>query len=156
MKLPAEKSPRPDSFIGLFYKKCWPVVGTDLVKALHAFHALKTSRMELISEANIVLIPEKEEATKVSEFQPISLINSLAKIITKILADKLAPKLEELVFGCQNAFIKKRCIHGNFIYVQRVINALHKCKRPVLFIKLDISKAFDPLSWIFLVETLEA
>lgn len=89
-------------------------------------------------------------------FRPISLINSLAKIITKILEDRLAPRLNEIVSGCQNAFIKKRCIHDNFVYVQSVIKALHKAKRPTLFIKLDISKAFDSLNWVFLLESLQA
>jgi hypothetical protein len=40
--------------------------------------------------------------------------------------------------------------------VQSVIKALHKAKRSALFIKLDISKAFDSVSWIFLLETLQA
>jgi hypothetical protein len=35
------------------------------------------------------------------------------------------------------------------LYVQSVIKALHKAKRPALFIKLDISKAFDSFSWSF-------
>ena len=51
---------------------------------------------------------------------------------------------------------KKCCIHDNFVYVQSVIKALHKSKRPALFIKLDISKAFDSLSWVFLLEVMKA
>jgi hypothetical protein len=83
-------------------------------------------------------------------------INSLAKIITKILADRLATRLHNLVSRSQNAFIKKRCIHDNFIYVQNVIKALHKAQRPSLFIKLDISKAFDSVCWVYLLEVLQA
>jgi hypothetical protein len=37
-----------------------------------------------------------------------------------------------------------------------VIKALHKAKRPTLFIKLDIAKAFDSLNWVFLMETMMA
>jgi hypothetical protein len=51
---------------------------------------------------------------------------------------------------------KKRCIHDNFVYAQNVIRALHKAKQPSLFIKLDISKAFDSLDWAFLIETMRA
>ena len=52
--------------------------------------------------------------------------------------------MNSLVSNAQNAFIKKRCIHDNFIYVQRVIQLLHKKKKSALFIKLDISKALTP------------
>jgi hypothetical protein len=78
------------------------------------------------------------------------------KIITKLLATRLAPHMNELVSQAQNTFIKKQCIHDNFLYVQRVIQFLHKRKRPALFIKLDISKAFDSKGWQYLLEVLTA
>lgn len=33
---------------------------------------------------------------------------------------------------------------------------LHKKKKSALFIKLDISKAFDSIGWTFLLEVMEA
>jgi hypothetical protein len=36
-----------------------------------------------------------------------------------------------------------------------VIQLLHKRRKPTLFIKLDISKAFDSIGWSFLLEVLE-
>jgi retron-type reverse transcriptase len=64
--------------------------------------------------------------------------------------------MNELVSSAQNAFIKKRCIHDNFIYSQRVIQLLHQKRRLALFIKLDISKAFDSIGWTFLIEVMQA
>ena len=90
-------------------------------------------------------LPKNQVASQVSDYKPISLINSMVKIITTLLANRLAPHMNSLVSIAQNAFIKKRCIHDNFIYVQRVIQLLHKRKKPALFIKLDISKAFDSI-----------
>jgi hypothetical protein len=55
----------------------------------------------------------------------------------------------------QNAFIKKRCIHDNFVCVQGVIKDLHKRKIPALFIKLDISKAFHSVSWPYLLHIMK-
>lgn len=68
MSMPSEKAPGLDRFIGLFYKKCWVIVRGDLVDALQAFHSLVTHRLDLINEANIVLIPETKEATRVADF----------------------------------------------------------------------------------------
>jgi hypothetical protein len=52
----------------------------------------------------------------------------------------------------QNAFIRTRSIHDNYKYVQRAAVLIRKKKIPMLLLKLDISKAFDTLSWPFLME----
>jgi hypothetical protein len=78
----------------------------------------------------------------------------IKKILSKLLANRLAPELDKLISYNQNAFIKKRCIHDNFMYVNQVILDLHKKKIPALFIKLDISKAFDTVNWSFLLEIM--
>jgi hypothetical protein len=63
-----------------------------------------------------------------------------------MMANRLAPEMDKHVSYRQNAFIKKMSIHDNFMYVHQVIRDLHKKKVPVLFIKLDISKAFDTVN----------
>jgi hypothetical protein len=55
----------------------------------------------------------------------------------------------------QTAFIKKRCIHDNFMYVQHVVKDLYRRKIPALFIKLDIFKAFDSVNWPYLQGILQ-
>jgi hypothetical protein len=154
-EMPSEKAPGPDGFIGLFYKHCWSIIKHDLIEAIMSFFNHRTSKLGLINAANIVLLPKTSDALSLFEYRPISLINSVAKIITKILANRLAPHMNSLVSNAQNTFVKKRFIHDNFIYAQRVIQLLHKKKRPALFIKLDISKAFDSIGWSFLLEVLE-
>jgi len=55
----------------------------------------------------------------------------------------------------QSAFVQGRCIHDNYMLVQQTIKLLHKKKVPSIFLKLDISKAFDLVSWSFLLEILQ-
>jgi hypothetical protein len=55
----------------------------------------------------------------------------------------------------QSAFVKKRCIHDNFVLVQNIAKELHRKKVPAVFIKLDIVKAFDSISWTYLLEVLQ-
>jgi len=59
-----------------------------------------------------------------------------------------------MVAANQSAFIRGRCIHDNFILVQQTVKVLHRQNMPSLFLKLDISKAFDSVSWAFLLEVL--
>lgn len=76
--------------------------------------------------------------------------------MSKLLANRLAPYLQNLVSRAQSAFIKKRSIHDNFIYTQNIVKELHRAKIPSLFIKLDIAKAFDSVRWDYLLEVLRA
>jgi len=84
------------------------------------------------------------------------MIHSFAKLISKMLALRLAPRMDEIVDKNHNAFIRTRSIHDNYKYVQRAAVLIRKKKVPMLLLKLDISKAFDTLSWHFLLEILQA
>jgi hypothetical protein len=55
----------------------------------------------------------------------------------------------------QSAFIKDRFIQDNFMMVQQTARYLHAQKQPRILLKLDISKAFDTVSWPFLLEVLK-
>jgi hypothetical protein len=68
---------------------------------------------------------------------------------------QLAPRLNEMVAKNQNAIIRERTIHDNFKYIRAAV-LIRKKKIPMLLLKLDISKAFDMLSWPFLLELLQA
>uniref|UniRef100_A0A8R7NZQ8 Reverse transcriptase domain-containing protein n=1 Tax=Triticum urartu TaxID=4572 RepID=A0A8R7NZQ8_TRIUA len=81
---------------------------------------------------------------------------SVIKIFSKILALRLAPKLNALVDQCQSVFIKKRSIQENFLYVQNTARLFHKSRKPAFLLKLDLAKAFDSISWAYLLDMLEA
>jgi hypothetical protein len=49
----------------------------------------------------------------------------------------------------------KHPIHDNFVLVQGIAKELHRKKILALFLKLDIGKAFDSLSWAYLLKVLE-
>ena len=71
-----------------------------------------------------------------------------------VLANRLAPGLNSLVSNCHSAFIKKRSIHDNFLYVQGAVQRLHKQNILALFMKLDIHNVFDTVHWGYLLEIL--
>jgi hypothetical protein len=102
----------------------------------------------------ITLIPKKLDTNLAKDFHPISLVHSFAKLITKILANWLAPHLNSIVATNQSAFIRGRSIRDHFILVQQTVKTLQRQKVPSPFLKLDISKAFDSVFWTFLLEVL--
>jgi uncharacterized membrane protein len=76
------------------------------------------NKLHLLNSACITLIPKTAEALKVKDYRPISLIHSFAKVMTKVMANRLATKLPALISPRQSAFVKGRYIHDNFILVQ--------------------------------------
>lgn len=89
------------------------------------------------------------------DFRPISLINFFAKLITKTLAVRFSPHLDKLISPAQSAFIRGRSIQDSFMYVRNLARAYHMTKMAALLFKLDISKAFDTVSWEYLLELLQ-
>jgi hypothetical protein len=135
-------------------KNCHPT--TDVMRAVNAFYNVDRRQFRCINGALLTLIPKKPDAMTPSEYRPISLIHSFPKMIAKMLANRLALRLDVLVQKNQSAFIKGRSILDNFKYVQSAAKLLKKRKVPKLLLKLDISKAFDTVNWVFLLELLQA
>jgi mannosylglycoprotein endo-beta-mannosidase len=154
-QMPGDKAPGPDGFTGAFFKRCWGIIKDDIMKVVHLFEALHSENFHWLNSANIVLVPKKDGAEEVTDFRPISLIHAIAKIVAKMIANRLAPLMNELVSNAQSAFIKKRSIHDNFLYVKNLATRLHRNKTPALLFKLDIRKAFDSVRWDYIIDLLQ-
>jgi hypothetical protein len=107
-----------------------------------------------LNHALITLIPKKQGAEEVGDFRPISLVHSFAKLFSKLIANRLRPKMELLVSQNQSAFIKGRNLHDNFLLVRQLARKINRRKEPGVLLKLDLARAFDSLSWAFLFEVL--
>ncbi|WVZ67945.1 hypothetical protein U9M48_016957 [Paspalum notatum var. saurae] len=125
------------------------------MNVFNALWSLDLRSLYLLNDAYIVLLKKKDDAAELKDFRPISLIHSLSKLITKLLAVRLAPKLDSLISPNQSAFIKARCIHDNFQTVQLTCKLLHKKKLPFVLLKIDLARAFDSVARPFLLEVLE-
>lgn len=58
--------------------------------AIGALHEGDSRSLHQLNAAYMVLIPKKEEPLSVADYRPISLVHSFAKLVTKILASRLA------------------------------------------------------------------
>jgi hypothetical protein len=83
-------------------------------------------------------------------------MHGVAKLFMKVLAVRLAERIDELIAEGQNAFIRGRSLQDNFIYVQGVIRHFHRARNPLVFLKLDIARVFDSVSWPYLLDMLRA
>jgi len=105
--MPNDKAPGPDGFNGMFVKKCWDLIKDDIYKLCQDFFDC-TVDLTSINTSFITLVPKVNSPEQVNDYRPISLLNSVIKIITKILADKLQLVILELIHLNQYGFIRRR------------------------------------------------
>jgi len=154
--MPPDHAPGPDGYTGTFYKAAWPVIKPDIMAALNALFFGDSRAFGRLNNAYVTLLPKKLGASTPGDFRPITMIHSFGKLASKLLALRLAPKLQDIISKNQNAFIRGRTIHDNFKFVQRAAVLMRKSRTPMTLLKLDISKAFDTVAWPFLLNTLHA
>ena len=54
------------------------------------------------------LIPKKNNAVNIKDFRPISLVCSVYKLLSKVVANKLRWVLDKLILESQNSFVGGR------------------------------------------------
>jgi hypothetical protein len=152
---PGDRSPGPDGFTGIFLRACWQTIKGDIMAVFKAVYLGRTHGFAKLNKALITLLPKKQDASTVQDYRPISLVHCIVKLIAKVMSLRLAPVLPTLVSPNQSAFIKGRAIHDNFMLVQQMAKSFHNANTPTVLLKLDIARAFDTVSWPFIVELLQ-
>ena len=84
--LEGDKAPSLDGFTMTFYHHCWRVVEKDILAVFEEF--FQHCKFEKSFNATfIALIPKKNDASNIKDFQSISLVGSVYKILAKVLAN---------------------------------------------------------------------
>lgn len=87
------------------------------------------------------------------DLRSIALCNVLYKILAKMLANRLKLLLLEVISENQSSFVPGRSIIDIVLVTFEVIHHMKKknyCTEGEVALKLDISKAYDRVSWSFL------
>ena len=79
-----------------------------------------------LNRTHITLIPKVQGPETLGNYRPISLCNSVYKIVTKIIVARLRPFLDKLISPLQSAFVPGRKSVDNAILVQKIIHFLSK------------------------------
>ena len=153
--LKAFKAPGPNGLHAGFFQRFCPTVGNSVKEEVkQAF--LQRKIPDYLNSTSIVLIPKIQSPESIGSYCPISLCNSVYKVITMIIVGRLRPYLDKLIAPCQAAFIPGRRGVDNAIIVQEIIPSMEKTKGKggYMALKIDLEKAYDKLEWSFIRDTL--
>ena len=153
-KLQSGKSPGLDGFPIEFYKEYWHLIQNLFMTYVN--EVLETGISNSRNVSVIKLIYKKTgEIFLLTNFRPISLINTDVKIITKVLTERLLYKLPSIIHSTQTA-VYGRKIDQNIHLVRDLIDLANRNDETAAFIFLDQEKAFDRVNHNFLFQTMEA
>ncbi|KAJ3708007.1 hypothetical protein LUZ61_011712 [Rhynchospora tenuis] len=148
------KASGPDGLPNEFAKLKWDILKHDI---LEVFLDLFEGSLVLtgLNFAHITLLPKVSSANTLTSFRPISIINYMPKLISKVLANRLSNVIPDLISSNQTGFVRGRLIHENFLSAREIVAHLTKSKEPAFLLKLDFYKAFDTVNWSFLLNVLK-
>jgi hypothetical protein len=67
------------------------------MEVINQFSTLHTNNLRLLNSTNTALIPKKDGVEDVADFILISLIRAISKLISKMMASRLVPHMNDLV-----------------------------------------------------------
>lgn len=91
-----DKAPGLDGFFIMFLKVCWDVVGKEAMTIFDSFHS-NDQWCKSLSATFITLIPKKKGVTQVKDYQPISLLGCLYKLLAKMQVVRLKTILPTII-----------------------------------------------------------
>lgn len=154
--LPRNKTSGPDGYSSEFFKGCWRVVGPEITEAVLEFfregHLLKQW-----NATTLVLIPKFPTASRTTDFRPISCLNTMYKVISKLLASRLQGLLSQVISSSRSAFMPGRLRAEIVLLATEIVQGYNRRNiEPRAMLKVDIQKAFDSVNWSFILSALRA
>ena len=93
----------------------------------------------------VILLLKRPMASNIENYRPITLISCLSKLLTKIVASRIAEALEDagVIDDTQNGFRRDRCCADNIFSLNALLSLNRSKKRLASLMFVDLQEAYD-------------
>ena len=141
-KLKRRKAPGPDEIPTEILKEM-DEENREIIRELLNIWWREEEIPEEMLRARVVMIYKKGKTSDYENYRPISLLNTLYKLIAAITQRRLAEKLDKHLQRTQFGFRKRKSTSDAIYLIRRIAEYGEKTKNKLIMTLLDWEKAFD-------------
>ena len=147
-------APGSTGFSNEFFKFFWRDVKVFIVNSIK--YSLETGTLAISQRLGIVtLIPKGEkDKTYLKNWRPLTLLNSIYKMVSGVIALRIRPILNSIIHGDQKGFVSDRYIGEAVRCTYDILQWANENKRVGLILLIDFEKAYDSVSFSFIEKAL--
>ena len=159
-------APGSSGFTGALYKAFWSTLKTLVFKTINAIFVSNQLPSSLRFGIGNIIPKGINDQRHLTNWRPLTLLNTLYKLISSILAKRLKEVLNKILGPQQKAYIPDRFISDATKNCYDTIEQAIRTKKESLAMLVDFEKGFDSVSFSFikkkilkflaLVKTLES
>lgn len=149
------KSPGPDGFNFHFIKTFWDTVKQEFVGFISEFH----QNGKLVRGSNssfLTRVPKIASPQQLSHYRPISMIDSMYKVLSKLMENRLSKVLQKLISQSQSGFLPNGNITEGVLIANEVVDEVKRSNSSCIIFKADIEKAFDSVNWEYIFSMMRS
>ena len=149
------KSPGLDGFIVEFFKFFWTDIGHFILQSLN--YGYRNGSLSITQKQGVITCIPKQNKCRINlkNWRPISPLNVIYKLASAVISNRLKKVLNNIINENQKGFIAGRFLGENVRLIYDVLFESKKQNLPGLLLFTDFEKAFDTVSWKFIMKVLD-
>ena len=147
------KSPGPDGICHEFFKQMWDVIKNimlDIIKNMYMEGAVSDAH----KHGHIVCLLKTVAPVSPENYRPLTMLNIDYKLLTRIVANRLRPWMEDILHRNQYCGRNGQTIFDAVATVRDIIAYAEETNKPICLLSIDFKEAFDKMSHSFLFKIL--
>ena len=148
------KSPGPDDIPYELFNTIWKEIRVLIFRIVNWMFKNKTMP-EQLPEGLIVFLPKKGKDKKIiKNLRPLTLLNTIYKIASSVMAERIKTVLPSLISKDQYGFMKGKQAADLIELTREIISDAKKQKKNLAIFAIDFSGAFDNVTYKAIIDAL--